>query len=205
MLNTHNFEDKTYELALQKCLDELKMTEEQLFIQTEETEAKLFKAKKVTIKVITVEEIKDYIKNFFESIAQYMKIEIHPEIREVDHIFRVNLVSDHNSILIGKDGRTINSLQIVLRQGLQSATNHVIKVNLDAGNYKEKKEKNFAYEIKKIMKEVSKTKVDVKLDPMNSYQRRIVHNLANEFDHIKTISSGEGMDRFITIKYQEDK
>ena len=79
-----------------------------------------------------------------------------------------------------------------------------IKVNVDASNYKKKKEENFERDMKRILKEVQKTHIETKLDPMNSYKRRIVHNLASKFKNIKTESVGEEPNRFTIIKYEED-
>ena len=72
-------------------------------------------------------------------------------------------------------------------------------------NYKEKKLHQLEREVKKIAKEVQKTKVDVSLDPMNSYERRYIHNAINEWHNISTESEGEGKDRHIVIRYVEDK
>ena len=71
-------------------------------------------------------------------------------------------------------------------------------------NYKVKKEKHLSFEIKKICKDVLKTKMDVKLDPMNSYERRIVHNVVSKFDNLYSESVGEGINRYTVIKYKED-
>lgn len=205
MLNTHNYEDKTYENALKKCLSELNVTENDLFIKKTEKEGKLFQSKKVVLTVLTKEEVKNYIKEFIKTITTNMNINVELEIKEEDGIFNVAMMSDSNAILIGKEGRTLNALQVLLRQSLQINSDFVIKVNLDAGNYKAKKIRNFEYEMKKIIKEVESSKVDASLDPMNSYQRRIVHNLANEFSHITTKSDGEGKERHVVIKYKEDE
>ena len=57
----------------------------------------------------------------------------------------------------------------------------------------------------KIIKEVTNTKMDVYLDPMNSYERRYVHNLVNSYPNVTTESVGEGSERRVTIKYVEEK
>ena len=159
----------------------------------------------MVLTVLTKEEVKNYIKEFIKTITTNMNINVELEIKEEDGIFNVAMMSDSNAILIGKEGRTLNALQVLLRQSLQTNSDFVIKVNLDAGNYKAKKIRNFEYEMKKIIKEVESSKVDASLDPMNSYQRRIVHNLANEFSHITTKSDGEGKERHVVIKYKEDE
>lgn len=204
MLKTHQYEDKSDELALQKCLTDLDVSLEELYTKTNEIEGKLFKSKKVELTALKKEDVKSYIKEYIDRIAQGMGIEIQSEIKEIDNVFQVILVSNENGILIGKDGRTLNAIQLLIRQSIQVLTDFNIKVNIDAGNYKAKKIKNFEHEMKKIMNEVQRTKINAKLDPMNSYQRRLVHHLANQYDHLSTKSYGEGRDRYIEIQYQEN-
>ena len=81
--------------------------------------------------------------------------------------------------------------------------NDGVKINLDIAGYKSKREKNIMYEAKKIAREVSKTKIDAKLDPMNSYERRLVHTAISDFKHIDTESEGEEPNRCVVIKYVE--
>ena len=133
-----------------------------------------------------------------------MNIEINMEVREDEEIFSVTMVSDKNPILIGKEGKNLNSIQYLLRQALLNQTGFNIKVNLDASNYRAKKIKNFEYQIKNIVREVQKTKIDTKLDPMNSYQRRIVHALLSDFSNVTTESVGEEPNRCVVIKYIGD-
>ena len=89
-----------------------------------------------------------------------MNITINCEIRESDDIFSVLLVSSNNPIIIGKDGRTLNSIQMLLRQAISANTGFTVKVNMDASGYKAKKQKNLEFEIKKIAKEVIRLKLN---------------------------------------------
>lgn len=134
-----------------------------------------------------------------------MNIEINLEVRETEEIFNVTMVSNNNPILIGKEGRTLNSLQLLLRQTISNMTGFNIKVNLDASNYRAKKVKYFEYDIKNIVREVQKSKLDVKLDPMNSYQRRIIHSLVSNYENLETESVGEEPNRYVIIKYVGNK
>lgn len=204
MLTLSKFEGKTLEEATLKCLEELNVTEEQVYLKQSETEAKLFKSKKIIIEAIKKQDIIDYIKEYIKELDKSFNIEIKSEINEKDNIIKVVLVSDNNPILIGKDGKNIEALQALLRNSIRNQIGLDIKVNVDASNYKKKKEENFEREIKKILKEVEKTHMETKLDPMNSYKRRIVHNLASKFNNIKTESIGEEPNRYTIIKYEED-
>ena len=114
------------------------------------------------------------------------------------------MVSNNNPVLIGKEGKNLNSLQYLLRQSLNNQVGFDVKVNLDASNYRAKKIKGFEYQIKNIVREVQKTKIDTKLDPMNSYERRIVHALLSGFSNVTTESVGEEPNRCVVIKYIGD-
>ena len=125
-------------------------------------------------------------------------------IEEEDSIYKVFLESDNNAILIGKDGKTLKAIQLLLRQYLNIQTGCNIKINVDISDYKEKKLKLLENTIKKIAKEVIHSKVDAKLDPMNSYERRFVHNLINDYTMLETKSIGEEPNRHIVISYKQD-
>ena len=195
MLKVYHYEDKTATLALEKALKELNQKEEDLLIKTYEIQGKLFKSKKY-------EDMSREIKSFVKELGNKMNLDIQVEVSEKDEIYSVLLVSDNNAILIGKDGKTLNAVQLLLKQVLNNNHNFNIKINLDVANYKNKKIRSFEYEIKKIAKEVLNTKVEVKLDPMNSYERRIVHTIVSEFEELETESIGEEPNRYVVIKFK---
>ena len=133
-----------------------------------------------------------------------MGIEINVEIREEDGVINVGIVTDNSPILIGKEGKNIDALQLLLRQSVSNQVGKRIKINVDASDYKLKKQKRLEREIKNIACEVLKSRVAAKLDPMNSYDRRIVHSIVSTFDNLETESSGEAPNRYVTIKYKEN-
>ena len=204
MLNLKKYEGKTQEQALEKAMIELNSEEKNLIYDYEYIEGKLFKSSKYIINVIEKQEIKEFINNYINELGNLMNIKIENEILEKDNIYNVILLTSNNAILIGKEGKNLNSIQSLIRNTIKNQTGLNIKVNIDISNYKDKKLKNLEYQIKKIAKEVLKTKVDVSLDPMNSYERRYIHNIINEYKNLETESIGEGRERHIVIKYVEN-
>lgn len=204
MLTLYKYEGKTQSEALEKCLNELNVEEENIIKKETETEAKLFKSKKYILEAIKKSDIKEFIKDYIREIDKSFNININSEINEKDNIFKILLISDNNPILIGKEGKNIEALQSLIRNSIKNQIGIDVKINIDASNYKKKKEENFEREMKKIIKDVQNTHIEVKLDPMNSYNRRIVHNLASKFKNIKTESIGEEPNRYTVIKYEED-
>lgn len=90
----------------------------------------------------------------------------------------------------------------MLRKSLKTQTGFGIKINLDIAGYRRHKEDILKKEIRRIVKDVQKTKIDAKLDPMNSYDRRIVHMIVQEYDGVVTQSEGDEPNRYVVIKYK---
>ena len=114
-----------------------------------------------------------------------------------------NIDTDWKLGLIGRNGNTIQALQTLVRQIIYNEINQNISIILDVENYKEKKIKNIEYLAKRTAKEVAKTKVEAKLDSMNSYERRIVHSILSEDKYVYTESTGEEPNRCVIIKPKE--
>ncbi len=203
MITSYKYEGKNNEELLIDALTELKVTRDDVYFKQTTEEGKLFKAKKYIIEIIKKEDVINYIKKYINEFANKFGVKINSEVRESDGIINVMLVTENNALLIGKDGKNIDAIQILLRQAVCNQTNQNIKVLVDISDYKNKKNKNLEFEIKKICKEVLNTKVEVKLDPMNSYQRRIVHTVVSEFPNLKSESIGEAPNRYTVISYKE--
>lgn len=197
-------EGKTATIAKEKALEEAIACEKEVFIRIEEIEGSLLKKTKYKAYVITKQEIKEILTAYINDLAKYMNIKIMSTIDEEDSIYKIFLDSDNNSILIGKDGRTLKALQLLLRQYINVQTGCNIKINVDVSDYKEKKLKTLENTIKKVAHEVIHSKIDVKLDPMNSYERRFIHNLINSYTMLETKSVGEEPNRYIVISYKQD-
>lgn len=197
MIKVYSFEGKNEEECRMKCYDELDVYDNEI-ITKEYEEEDLYK-----MDVIKKSEVEDFINSYLKEVTEQMNIPTRISIMEDEGIYNVKLNSKKNAILIGKDGRTLSSLQVLLRQTIRNMCHINIKVNLDVSNYKSRQDKNFEYEVKQIINEVMKTKVDTTLDPMNSYKRRIVHTIASNYYNIETESIGEEPNRQTVIKYVE--
>ena len=132
-----------------------------------------------------------------------MGLTVNLEVRRREDNITIKIFSDHNALLIGKNGNTIEALQTIVRQIIYNETNNYIGVVLDVENYKDKKVKNIEYLAKKVAREVAKTKVEATLDSMNSYERRIVHSILSEDKYVYTESTGEEPNRCVVIKPKE--
>ena len=197
------YESKTKEDAINKALDDLKITEENAIIKVLEEKQGLLK-KIVKIEVIKVNDLIDYLKECVNNILSLMNIEANLEVRRREKNIEIKIFSNKNSILIGKDGKNLDSLQNILRQILISNVESDYRLNLDIENYKEKRITNLERMAKRIAKEVKYTKVEAKLDRMNSYERRIIHNTLSNNKYVYTESTGVEPNRYVVIKPKED-
>lgn len=202
-MKSYIYEGKTLEEAKAKALNELNISEENAIIKVKEEKQGLLK-KTVKIEVINTNDIIDYLKESLNTITSLMNININLEVRRRDKNIEIKIFSDQNPILIGKDGKTLAALQNILRQILLKEVGDEYKILLDIENYKEKKITNLERLAKKVAREVTKTKVETKLDRMNSYERRIVHNTLSNNKYVYTESMGEEPNRYIVIKPKEE-
>ena len=202
-MKKYNYEAKTKEEAIIKALDELNTTKDKIIVKVLEEKQGLLK-KQVKIEVIKINELIDYLKECITTIMNLMNIQSNLEVRVRENNIEIKIFSDKNSILIGKDGKNLESLQNILRQILLSNVESDLRLNLDIENYREKKVNNLERTAKRIAREVSRTKVEAKLDRMNSYQRRIVHNALSNNKYVYTESYGEEPNRYVVIKPKED-
>lgn len=200
-LKNHKYEGKNIEETLNKALNELNASTDEVYYNTKEIEAGgLFKSKKYEVNVILKEDLLEYIKSYLKEITSLMGINVELETQKRENYIKVNMVSDSSSILIGKNGRTMLSLQDLLRQSIKTQANVRVNVILDANDYKEKQKRNIERLAIKLAKDVVKTGIEVKMDKMNSFERRLVHNKLTEFKGVTTISEGEEPNRCVVIK-----
>mgnify|MGYP004683518167 FL=1 len=203
-MKIYEFEAKTYEEAVNKAINELNTPQENLIIKILEEKNGLLK-KSTKIEVIKHNDLVNYVKEVLNDITSNMGIEANLEIRKRDNNLMIKIFSNHNAVLIGKNGCTIQALQNVIRQIVYNAVeNNNLLITLDVENYKEKRVSNIERLAKRIAKEVLATKTEAKLDSMNSYERRIVHAILADNPHLTTESIGEEPNRCVVIKYVEE-
>ena len=202
-MKKYEFIGKTKEEAIEKALEELNIAKENLIIKTLEEKNTLLK-KNVKIEVINYNDIIDSIKEDVIEITKLMGLTVNLEVRRREDNITIKIFSDHNAVLIGRNGSTIAALQTIIRQIVSNEIDNQISITLDVENYKEKRVKNIEFLAKKTAREVAKTKIETKLDSMNSYERRIVHSILSENKYVYTESIGEEPNRCVVIKPKED-
>lgn len=202
-MKVYTFEGKNIEEAKAKALSELNTTEDNIIIKVLSEKQGLLK--KITkIAVYNINDVIEYLKDSIKEITELMNINANLEIKRRENSINITIFSDKNSILIGKNGKTLESFQNIIRQIVPSEINEKIKIMLDVENYKEKRINNIERTAKIIAKEVAKTKVESKLESMNSFERRVVHNALSKNKYVYTESIGEEPNRCVVIKPKKE-
>ena len=195
-----DFTAKSVAEAVEAAVKELGVEEERLVYIVKEEKKSLFK-KQATISVYEDSDASVYAQEYLVGALKALGVEATTDATTEEDIIKIMVDSDRNPVIIGKGGRTLQALNELVKLAVSNKFRHRYRILLDVGGYKEDKYDRIAYIAKKNAKMVTRTHVDVRLDPMTPDERRVVHNTLSGWDHIKTESSGNGPDRAVTIKY----
>lgn len=140
-------------------------------------------------------------KKYLTGMLKSLQIDAQIEVRTLNGVeLFYTISSDENPLLIGKNGKTLEALQLLTKIYLNLFTDEKIMVSIDVGNYKGHRQHQLEVLATKTAKEVAKTKIEVMLQPMNSYERRIIHTKLSDWRDVYTESIGEGINRRLVIK-----
>ena len=167
-----------------------------------EEKSGLFGGKKYTLEVVKLSDIAELGKDLLKELLNDLNVKANVETKIRENQIKYQIHSENNSILIGKNGHILDSIQVYVRQAIYTAIDLYVNITIDVENYKEKQNYFLEKKVKKIAREVTLSKVDAKLDPMNSYERKIVHDALQGFKYIITESEGEEPNRCVVIKYK---
>ena len=196
------FVGKTKEIALEKAASELNVPVENIYVDSIEEHKGLFgRIKNVTVTCYTDAMVVEFVVDYLKTIIESMGIEVSLTPSYSDGLIRIKLATNHNSILIGKDGETLQALNEICRSAANATFKKRVRVLLDINDYKQEKYSKLISIAKREAVKVSKTKITASLSPMSADERRAIHNALVSFKHVKTVSVGEGKNRHITIEY----
>lgn len=202
-------EGKTVEEALDKALKELDLTKDMVNIEVLEHGSKgLFNVIGVKHAKIRVTSKYDYIeeaRKFIDNILKSMELDAEIKIIEEDDTLKINLSGEKMGLIIGYRGETLDSIQYLV--SLVVNKHHELphkKVVLDTENYRSKREETLKGVAIKSAARVKKMKKSFKLEPMNPYERRIIHSALQDDLDVNTYSEGEEPFRRVVIELKRD-
>lgn len=198
------YEGKDQEVVLKKVLEDLNVTENDFVYTKEEVKGKLFKSGTTKYHIYLNTDILEFIKEYLNNLLTEMGLEVKFESNIREKQINIKMYSNNNPILIGKNGQTLTALTAVCKAAVFARIGVYPYLNLDASDYKDKQVSHLERLAKNIAREVRNTGREVVMDNMNSYERRIVHNVLTDFNGVTTISEGEEPNRHIIVKPKKD-
>lgn len=196
------FVGKTEVDALNNAAAELNVPVENIYVDSVVENKGLFgRIKSVEVTCYTDAMVVEFVQEYLRKIIESMGIEVKMTPSYTDGLIRIKLSTNHNSILIGKDGETLQALNEVCRCAANATFKKRVRILLDINDYKQDKYSKLISIAKREAVKVSKTKITASLSPMSADERRAIHNALVSFKHVKTVSVGEGKTRHITIEY----
>ena len=195
------FEIKTLNEALDYASKELRINKE--FIDIEVLEKKnMLKLKmnflvEASVNVDPAEVGYNTLTQLFENMDIETQIEMKKR-NDIEISYHVN--SSENPLPIGKNGKTLENIQFYIRNIVNSYSDERLIVLVDIGGYKENRKRQLEILATKTAKDVARSRIEAKLEPMNAYERRIIHTKLSDWRDVKTVSEGEGQGRHLVIK-----
>lgn len=149
----------------------------------------------------TIEAVEDFLKNTMK--AMDMEVELKTEIDQ-DGALCVDMSGEHMGILIGKRGQTLDSLQYLANRVANKHQEGYVRVKLDTENYRARREETLRHLAKNIAHKVKRNRRPVALEPMNPYERRIIHSALQGNKFVETVSEGEEPYRHVVVKLKRN-
>ncbi|MCL1817550.1 MAG: protein jag [Spirochaetaceae bacterium] len=217
------FEGKTEKEAIDRAIDALGLDRDEFDVEIVETQKSgfLFKKGKVVIRVHVGDDVPvratasgtansvpendfehalvDFVQNVIEKAGFPGKVSV--GFRE-ERKLGLRIESDHSGILIGRKGKNLDAVQLLANVVAGRLTSDDIRVILDAENYRTRREDSIVRMARKTGEQIRRTKGSRLLEPMNPFERRLVHTALNDMDDVDTKSEGEGLYKQIRVYYR---
>lgn len=199
---------KSVEEALRLALIELDASREQVEIEVLDEGSKGFLgigAKETRIRVFKKNSVTDVAHTFLSSLLKEMNIPAEIEITLAQDALNINIIGEDMAILIGKRGQTLDSLQYLVSLVVNKERDDYMRVVLDTENYRAKRKETLEGLAEKLASKVKKSRKNVILEPMNPYERRIIHSALQNNPNVSTKSEGDEPYRKVVIYYDYKK
>ena len=200
---------KTVEEAIQKALEELGTTADKVTTNILETPTTgimgLFSNKGAKVEVTLKQTEEDILCGFLSGIFNTMEIEVGLQTRYEEDILFCDIDTQQTGVIIGRRGQTLDALQYLASLVVNKENESYTKISLDVAGYREKRKRALQDLADKIATSVQKRRHRFELEPMNPYERRIIHASLQNYKDIATYSKGVEPNRFVVIEYKREK
>lgn len=207
MLKSIEVSGKTEDDAVQAALNQLGMQRDEVSVEIiERAKAGFLGLKSSPARVRVSYECDlsngERVESFLTGLFLRMGIAAKPEITEEDGVVCVNLTGEDPGILIGRRGETLDAIQHLTNYVVNRNAAGRVRVNIDTENYRERRNEALERLAEKVASKVIKYRRNMTLEPMNSYERHIIHTALQDTENVTTYSVGSEPNRRIVVAYE---
>jgi len=209
MSNWLEFTAKTVDEALTEALIKLEATSDQVEYEGLEKESTGFLgmfSKPARIRVCKKESVDEVVKNFLDKLFLHMgiNVEVVMEYNEEESVIDIELKCEEMGVLIGKRGQTLDSIQYLTSLVANKDIENYVKIKMDTENYRQRRRETIENLAKNIASKVKKTRKPAYLEPMNPYERRIIHSTLQNDKYVDTYSEGDEPFRKVVVTVSKE-
>lgn len=195
---------KSIEGAISLALEELNADRDDVSIEVLETPIKGFLGigaalARVRVSIEVTAEVTQKAKDFLSDVFAKMGIQVSIDATQIEKEIDIILTGADMGMVIGRRGETLDALQYLTSLVINKGEEEYIKVTVDTENYRKKREETLERLAKKLAGKVLKYKKSISLEPMNPYERRIIHSALQTFEEVTTYSTGTEPNRKVVI------
>lgn len=194
---------KTVEEAVRVALAELKVTEDKVEIEVLEAPSKgifgIIGTRQARVRVKVIDNPQETAVSFLKDVLKTMGLEAQYKTKIKGDTLYVDLFGKDMGILIGRRGQTLDSLQYLVSLVVNKEREQYLRVVLDTEDYRRKREQTLIRLANRLAQKVKNSKKDIVLEPMNPYERRIIHSALQNHPYVETRSQGEEPYRKVII------
>lgn len=195
------------EEAVKSALAQLQTTRDRINIEVLDEGKKglfgIFGSRQAEVVVTLVPDPIEEAKQFLQKVCQDMGLNVNVAVKKEGKVVTFDLSGDKIALLIGKRGQTLNSLQYLVQLVANRYSKQYLTIILDAEDYRRRRTDTLIQLAERMAKKVMKTRKDVALEPMPSYERKVIHTALMKYDKVETHSSGKDPYRHLVITLKE--
>ncbi len=197
---------KSVHEVVELALIELDVTREDIEIEVIEQESKgilgIFGVKEAKVQITIKEDAHQVAREFLNGLLEKMGIESTVETKLEDNVVYLDISGKNMAIIIGKRGQTLDSLQYLVSLYINRKKEQYIRVVLDTEDYRNRRKKTLEKLAYRMADKAKRMRKDIVLEPMNPYERRIIHSALQGNRFVSTKSDGEEPNRRVIIFFK---
>jgi len=198
---------KTEDEAIQSALAELGCTRDQVSVEILERAKSGFlgigaSPAKIRVSFEQPDDIITLTENFLKGLLEKMGSDAVPVLEQKDeNTIYVNLTGEKLGMLIGRRGETLDAIQHIANYAMNRVSEKHVHISVDAENYRSKREESLQRLAEKVAAKVLKYRKNMTLEPMNSYERHVIHTALQDYEGVSTFSTGTEPNRRIVVAF----